>query len=51
MSTTFSLVVYVKPPQASPATPSTIRMMPKVLFICVSFLYVAGQAKLLKLVR
>src|SRR5664280_1190081 len=32
MSTTFSLVVYVKPPHARPTSPSTIRIAPSVLF-------------------
>src|ERR1700720_3822178 len=33
MSTTFSLVVYVKPPQASPNRPSAMRIIPSVLFM------------------
>src|ERR1035441_4041221 len=32
MSTTFSLVVYVKPPHARPTSPSTIKITPSVLF-------------------
>src|ERR1700680_2884891 len=32
MSTTFSLVVYVNPPHARPNRPSTIRIIPSVLF-------------------
>src|ERR1039457_473367 len=37
MSTTFSLVVYVKPPQARPKRPSAIRIIPSVLFTAASF--------------
>src|ERR1700730_16016782 len=42
MSTTFSVVVYVKPPHARPNRPSTIRITPNVLFTASSF----GDAKL-----
>src|SRR5450759_3905221 len=37
MSTTFSLVVYVKPPHARPNRPSTTRIIPSVLFTATSF--------------
>src|ERR1022692_2211023 len=37
MSTTFSLVVYVKPPHARPNRPSTTRIIPSVLFTAASF--------------
>src|ERR1700733_106747 len=37
MSTTFSLVVYAKPPHARPTSPSAIRMIPSVLFTAASF--------------
>src|ERR1700680_4408430 len=42
MSTTFSVVVYVKPPHARPNRPSTMRITPSVLFTASSF----GDAKL-----
>src|ERR1051326_1742077 len=37
MSTTFSLVVYVKRPHARPNRPSAIRIIPSVLFTVISF--------------
>src|ERR1035441_1128829 len=43
MSTTFSLVVYVKPPHARPTSPSTIRITPNVLFMAPPSLAVAGS--------